>query len=86
MSTQSAGGHLPHPSKTDRGSPCWYYSESYTWRPAFFAEFAAGDEPRVILVDASMAVIVVLPFRSVSFSPVVPKEAPVKPRVGGGGS
>ncbi|MDB5345375.1 MAG: hypothetical protein JWP89_3752 [Schlesneria sp.] len=86
MSAQPGDGHQPHPSKTNRGSPCWYYSDAYTWKAGFFTEFIAGDEPRVPVVDSSTGVIVILSFRSLSFAPTVPKEAPAKPRVGGGGS
>ncbi len=86
MSAHVVDGHPPHPSKTGRGASCWYYSESYTWKPGFFTEFIAGDEPRVPVVDASTGGIVILSFRSISFAPAVPKEAPAKPRVGGGGS
>lgn len=84
MSAQPLGGHQPHPSKTQAGSACWYYSDSYTWKAGFFTEFISGDEPRVPVVDASTGVMAIVSFRSVSFAPTEPTEAPAKPRVGGG--
>ena len=84
MSAHSVDGHRPHPSNTKGGSPCWYYSDSYSWKAGFFTEFVSGDEPRIPIVDAITGCIVIASFRSVSFAPTEPREAPVKPRVGGG--
>lgn len=84
MIARPLDGHQPHPSKTQRGSSCWYYSDSYEWKAGFFTEFISGDEPRIPVVDARTGVIVIASFRSLSFAPTEPKEAPEKPRTGGG--
>ena len=86
MNAHSVDSHQPHPSRTNRGSSCWYYADTYSWKAGFFTEFISGDEPRVPIVDANTGVIVIVSFRSVSFAQTEPKEAPVRPRTGGGGS